>query len=410
MMSLRTTIAFPTHRFIPSSTPVTSATCGSGFRIISALLTLLFPLVLFGQTWPEAPEKWGMPVKIPIIDGNGVSQLNSSLTADGQTMYIGRGNLIYVSSKRDTGWTAPTALNDSINELGTLSESPSISPDGTVLYFRRYVGQWRILQSRWNENLQLWGTPTDMGIGINEFGAWFGMTPDDIHFYFHRTSLPRVSMWSDTSQSWGPSEWVDLSRFLACYQGISVTPNLRKIYYDEYVTDINIMVHYYDTTTNRWSNPMALNLNRLMDTLPTAQGTFQMYPWISADKKLLYFTSDHDGALGLWVSRLLIDENGDTVISDVRGEVTPFQYRLDQNFPNPFNPSTTITYSIAKQSRVALRVFDVLGRELSTLVDGVQPVGIYSVQFNAAHLSSGVYFYLISTPEFVASRKMILTK
>jgi len=64
-----------------------------------------------------------------------------------------------------------------------------------------------------------------------------------------------------------------------------------------------------------------------------------------------------------------------------------------KNYPNPFNPSTTINYSIPKQSNVALRVFDLLGREVATLVNNKQPQGNYELEFDATELKSGLYFY-----------------
>lgn len=76
---------------------------------------------------------------------------------------------------------------------------------------------------------------------------------------------------------------------------------------------------------------------------------------------------------------------------------TPVAFALKQNFPNPFNPQTTIGYHLAKNSRVTLKVFDIRGREVATLLDKYQSVGIYNTLFNSAGLSSGVYFYTIKT-------------
>ena len=85
-------------------------------------------------------------------------------------------------------------------------------------------------------------------------------------------------------------------------------------------------------------------------------------------------------------------------------------YSLSNNYPNPFNPSTKINYSIKNQSYVTLKVFDVLGREVKTLVNKEQSQGNYSIDFDAANLTSGVYFYRIQAGEFVDTKKMILMK
>lgn len=96
----------------------------------------------------------------------------------------------------------------------------------------------------------------------------------------------------------------------------------------------------------------------------------------------------------------------------------PTEFILEQNYPNPFNPSTTISYSIptviaseTKQSQmVTLKVYDVLGNKVATLVNEEKPAGSYEVKFNAAGLSSGIYFYKLQAESFVQTKKMILTK
>jgi hypothetical protein len=88
----------------------------------------------------------------------------------------------------------------------------------------------------------------------------------------------------------------------------------------------------------------------------------------------------------------------------------PSDYILYQNYPNPFNPSTTFRYSIPTQSKVVIKVFDILGNEIETLLDEEKPVGIYELTWNAANLSSGIYFYQLKAGEFAKTRKMILIK
>lgn len=83
---------------------------------------------------------------------------------------------------------------------------------------------------------------------------------------------------------------------------------------------------------------------------------------------------------------------------------------LEQNFPNPFNPSTTITYTLSASGQVSLRVFDLLGKEISLLVNTYQKAGTYSVMFHASTLASGVYFYLLTTANQRELKKMTLVK
>ena len=81
-----------------------------------------------------------------------------------------------------------------------------------------------------------------------------------------------------------------------------------------------------------------------------------------------------------------------------------------QNYPNPFNPITTINYSVPKTSNVSLVVYDVIGREIKTLVNGEKLPGNYNVQFNGSDLSSGVYFYVMRAENFIDTKKFILLK
>ena len=93
----------------------------------------------------------------------------------------------------------------------------------------------------------------------------------------------------------------------------------------------------------------------------------------------------------------------------------PEAYALTQNYPNPFNPATLINYQLPVASNVTLKVFDVLGREISTLVDGMKEAGSYSVSFDASRVSSGVYFAQIAGQgkngqSFQKMIKMVLMK
>ena len=109
--------------------------------------------------------------------------------------------------------------------------------------------------------------------------------------------------------------------------------------------------------------------------------------------------------------------NKDYILS-VKDRLALTGFQLYQNFPNPFNPSTVISYQLAVNSKVSLKIYDILGNEMATLVNEEQPVGYYSVKFDAANnhqlttntLSSGVYFYQLRAGNFVETKKFILMK
>ncbi|MBZ0204151.1 MAG: T9SS type A sorting domain-containing protein, partial [Ignavibacteria bacterium] len=88
----------------------------------------------------------------------------------------------------------------------------------------------------------------------------------------------------------------------------------------------------------------------------------------------------------------------------------PNTYKLEQNYPNPFNPTTNIKFGLPNAGNVKLVVFDILGREVTTLVNEYKIAGIYTVDFDASMYSSGVYFYRIESGDFSQTKKMLLIK
>jgi flagellar hook assembly protein FlgD len=92
------------------------------------------------------------------------------------------------------------------------------------------------------------------------------------------------------------------------------------------------------------------------------------------------------------------------------GDQDPRVLHLLQNYPNPFNPETQIDYFQPAQGYVRLEVYDILGREIATLIDGLQPAGNHSVKWDASSVSGGIYFYRLQTAGHIEARKMILLK
>jgi hypothetical protein len=90
--------------------------------------------------------------------------------------------------------------------------------------------------------------------------------------------------------------------------------------------------------------------------------------------------------------------------------IVPSDFSLNQNFPNPFNPSTRIIYQLPQSGNIVLKVYDILGREVETLVNGFQNEGRYEINFDASLLTSGVYIYQLRTENYVNTKKMILLK
>ena len=152
--------------------------------------------------------------------------------------------------------------------------------------------------------------------------------------------------------------------------------------------------------------------------LRTTDGGTNWTPQTSGTNNLLYdvfFTDVNNGtAVGSFGAILHTTNGGVTFVSEEQIYAAPTNFMLLQNFPNPFNPTTTIQYSIPQRSNVTLKVYDILGNEVATLINEERNLGSYEVQFSAtggaSDLSSGIYFYKLQSGSFTSTKKMLLLK
>ena len=107
----------------------------------------------------------------------------------------------------------------------------------------------------------------------------------------------------------------------------------------------------------------------------------------------------------------MVTTTGGNAVVDVESDNSvPAMYSLAQNYPNPFNPTTTIEYALPHAGYATLRIYNVLGEEVATLVEGEQAAGTFKTTWDASDLPSGVYFYRLTAGEYVQTRKMVLMK
>ena len=182
-----------------------------------------------------------------------------------------------------------------------------------------------------------------------------------------------------------------------------------------------------------YQNSYSVSLNSIVD----AYGTMTLPGGVSYDALRLRETIDIQIIGLVFVNYIFIAKNGaqvnlrptdsnppnsGTISADITRYNSPFttsveqisglpeNFSLQQNYPNPFNPSTLIEYSIPEQSFVDLKVYDILGNEVATLVNEEQSAGVYRADFTGADLTSGIYFYQLQAGNFVETKKMILIK
>jgi hypothetical protein len=132
---------------------------------------------------------------------------------------------------------------------------------------------------------------------------------------------------------------------------------------------------------------------------------------INHNLKSIHFNDNNTGwAVGSAGTILKTTNGGITFINEGEIDKVPTEFILSQNYPNPFNPSTKITYTIPSRSDVNIKVFNLLGSEVAELVKGEMEAGNHDVEFNAANLPSGVYFYRMQAGNFIGTKKMLLLK
>lgn len=163
--------------------------------------------------------------------------------------------------------------------------------------------------------------------------------------------------------------------------------------------------------TVRWSCVQGTH-NVVADDNSFTSGPVAPAPWtyshvFTTESSNPYYCVLHGAPGGVGMSGVITVQ----AASDIRNEgISIYKFDLKQNYPNPFNPTTTIHYVVPKGSLVELRVYDVIGNEVETLVNEFKPAGNYNITFNAFSLSSGIYFYKLQAGSFAETRKMTLLK
>jgi hypothetical protein len=180
------------------------------------------------------------------------------------------------------------------------------------------------------------------------------------------------------------------------------------VYYANYWLGDTMLYRMISTNTieNKFVNP---------GTLPEPTTTFlskspvTLNPGDSTTVWLVYAVGDRKDSIYKYIAAAETKYQMLTSVED-NEKLFPTSFTLNQNYPNPFNPTTYIKYGLSKNQHVTLKIFNMLGKEVTTLVDEVKPAGYHQVQFHAANLPSGIYFYKITAGSFVETKKMILIK
>lgn len=299
------------------------------------------------------------------------------VSADGLKIIID----IYPNAYR---WTQAGGLQN----LGTLGGSSSmagdISADGTYICGTSYVSAGDPYAFRWKE-----------GVGMEQIGIFYSFAKGISDDGNTVTGFETGSAGMYRAFRWTQSGGFELNIAGNFSQGNAVSG------------DGGIIVGDNGDGAFRLSNAGGLeSLNQVYSNLLTPGSDLFIAMGISADGQFIV-GQGKNGTTTLDEGYLLAVNDINSV--DESG-YNPEGFNLEQNYPNPFNPSTSIQYQISNISNVSLKVYDVLGNEVATLVNEEKPAGSYEVEFNASQLSSGIYFYQLSSGSFMQTRKMIFAK
>lgn len=394
------------------------------------LILLIDVFNIHGQKkYPQAPEVWSKPEKIDAIFNWAGSVAGLTVTADGKKIYFGGGGIVSTELS-DTGWTQPQRLGNQINTNNFVTD-PCISPSGKRLFFTWMYGSvWQLYYSDWDEAKQDWGEAkyTDKEINESEIEGLYSIDGcsalNDTTIVFLRSGTAFISDWDKTKNTWTNVRGYPVTGlYFYAPWGIYVTPSKHKVYQTATQKDTSMGKTYFkEDLAVMYERPLMplgyslfyiLNISYQADTLyykGEYQDRFQAYPTLTADGKTLFFVANYHGHRTVYVSHMLIDENG-IPVSVIDNEPTlPTNFKLYSPYPNPFNSSTTIEYELNKESKISIVVYDTIGQQVKELVNTIQQAGKHKTIFNATGLSSGVYLVVLVTQFGITAKKVTYLK
>lgn len=330
------------------------------------------------------------------------------------------GTLFSFSPSGNLNWSV-------IYESGFRSRSPAFSPDGSTIFIAGRDSNLFALNLdgsiKWKFNCkQIQSAPTIDNSGNLYFA-------DELYFY---------SISSDGEINWNYGElYFDMYSIPA----IDYSGNIFAIATDTTSPFYKILISFAYDGNIRWQFVFddQINDDFWQPLICDSEGTIYVgstmgynYYAISNNGLLLWKmpleiaeqqvdltgTIADDGTLYLGVHGASFIQNSIRTLIAIRDTVTSiknentilFDYKLQQNFPNPFNSTTNIIYTIPQPSRVTMKIYDLMGREVATLLDRYQEAGSYDIIFRANNLASGIYFYQLKAGDFIATNKLILLK
>ncbi len=311
---------------------------------------------------------------------NGYSPVTISLNNVTQ-----EGTLI-VSPKQNTHFNAST--------IETLKRYWTINNNGTV--FDNYTTTFTYLSVDFNTGVTEINDEATLVVGKYDGGIWTYPNVSNNNIANNAITVDGLTSFSDFAIGKNQASLpVELQSFIATIKN-------------------NVVILNWETVTEQ--NNYGFDVEKSVISNQTSEKQWKKIGFVggkrNSNEKNTYTFTDKNVLAGKYVYRLKqIDTDGKVSYSEEREiKIVPTIVEVSQNFPNPFNPSTTINYQIPMNNFVTLKVYDVLGKEIATLVNEEKETGIYQVKFDGSKLSSGMYFYKLTAGKSFEIKKMMLVK
>lgn len=383
------------------------------------------PIMVIGN--PSISEKFNYPIGVSSDNGNfilyWIGYTGSFISPANYKLYTQKyspaGTGLW-GNPQDTLWNLgsaqgtyqPTIYSDGNNGAVYVWQSYVSGP--TVCYVQRKNSAGQILFPANGSAVTTTGATM---LNFAPAASYMPATGETYVFWQRKNSLQSVvGVYGQKFSPTGTRMWADSGLVVKPLDGNSFAS------LSTFVKDTNILGYYMEiVTAGNTGLAKAFNLNRsgalqwggnIITPGAYVSGKGRMSTAITQNgMSILAFQDNRNDAGGMYAQN--INFNGSfgppTGINNVSG-LTPEKYSLSQNYPNPFNPSTTIKFDLAKNGFVSIKIFDILGREIKSIVNDNLNKGSYEVSFNAGELSSGVYFYKMESGDFSQIKRMMLLK
>jgi hypothetical protein len=352
------------------------------------------------------PEKFGPD----FVSSAGASEYSICFSPDSTEIYFSRmtpnvSNTIWWTKQRNGVWSTPVLPPFTGSYYNS---EPFITTDNSKIYFVSVRDTTTVFRIWYCSRVDTgWGVPQMASVPFPDKPRMFPTMSSAGNLYFSQLDQDgRFYFYSSRNNNGVFETPVKLSTVVNAFfihAHIFIAPDESYIVFDAIPTQQSTGSSIYVSFRNKdssWATPIKLG--------SAINATSNQYcAEISPDGKYLFFTKNEDL---WWVDAKVVTDLKPAVNVDAPGGEESMQFRLYQNSPNPFNPATTIEYSLEQRSFVTISIMDLLGQEVTVLTREEKPAGRYSVTWNATHRASGSYFCKLQAGAGLQIRKMLLMK